>query len=86
MNKPLLDTKIGLTPNYLINAMATQEEYKVKRTATDGRIYEQPEHEIIDIYDTNRWRLTIDRSDSLESRPKLSFIKRLISFITFGCR
>ena len=65
--------------------MATQED-KVKRTANGGRIYAQPEHEIVNIYDTNRWRLTIDRSKGLESRPKLSFIKRLISFITFGCR
>jgi hypothetical protein len=66
--------------------MTTQDEYKLKCTATGGRIYEQPEHEIVDIYDTSRWRLTIDRSNGQVSEPRPSFIKRLITFITLGFR
>lgn len=66
--------------------MTNQEEHKLKRIATDARIYEQPVHEIIDIYDTSRWRLTIDRSNGQVSEPKLSFTKRLITFITLGFR
>ena len=85
LNKPPLDTNITSNSNSLINAMATQED-KVKRTANGGRIYEQPVHEIIDIYDTSRWRLTIDRSNGRVSEPKPSFIKRLITFITLGFR
>ena len=86
LNKPSLDTNVALTPNSLINAMTNQEEHKLKRTATGARIYEQPEHEIVDIYDTSRWRLTIDRSNGRVSEPKPSFIKRLITFITLGFR
>jgi hypothetical protein len=86
LDKPSIDTNIALNSNYLINSMATQEEDKVKRTATGGRIYEQPVHEIIDIYDTSRWRLTIDRSNGQVSEPKPSFTKRLITLITLGYR
>jgi hypothetical protein len=85
LNKPSVGTNIAPNSNSLTNAMATQED-KVKRTANGGRIYEQPEHEIVDIYDTSRWRLTIDRSNGQVSEPRPSFIKRLITFITLGFR
>jgi hypothetical protein len=86
LDKPSIDTNIALNSNYLINSMATQEEDKVKRTATGGRIYVQPRHEIVNIYDSSRWRLTIDKSNGQVSEPKPSFIKRLVTFITLGFR
>jgi hypothetical protein len=85
-NKPPVNTNIGFAPNSLINAIATQEEVKLKKTTTGTRIYEKLEREIVDIYDTSRWRLTIDRSNDQVSEPKPIFIKRLITFISLDFR
>jgi len=57
-------------------------ENRVKRTATGGRIYEQADLGVGDIYDSSRYRYT----KASEPMLKPTLKERFLSFITLGLR